>query len=144
MNGALRLLTWLRFVGWLRRLARMLRTVKGALLALFVGLICTSWIFSLIMTAALKQQTQNAEQRELARQYGPVLLLGYCVALLAFPSSERVIAFTPAEVNFLFAGPFSRRQLLAYKISVITLKTAMGTLFLAVVFQPYAAHFAAA
>src|SRR5947209_3830982 len=135
MNRALWLLSWLRFVGWLRRLARMLRTVKGALLALFVGILFAFWIFSLVMSAFIIPPAERLANPAIARQYGPIALLGYCLALLAFPSNERMIAFTPAEVNFLFTGPFSRRQLLGYKILVLALKSLLGTLVLAVVFQ---------
>src|SRR5262245_15440502 len=143
MHRALWLLSWLRFVGWIRRLTRMLRTVKGALLVLFVGILFAFWVFSVAM-AAFFRQSERAANPDLARQYGPVALLAYCVALLAFPSNERMIAFTPAEVNSLFAGPFSRRQLLGYKIVVIALKSLSGTLILSILFMPYAHHYIAA
>jgi hypothetical protein len=50
------------------------------------------------------------------------------------------VAFTPAEVDFLFPGPFSRRQLLGYKIA----RSAFSALFTATlfsfVFLRYAQH----
>ena len=50
------------------------------------------------------------------RRVGPLLLFAYCALTVLFASAEHGISFTPAEVQFLFSGPFSRRQVLAYKI----------------------------
>jgi hypothetical protein len=44
---------------------------------------------------------------------------------------ENAIAFTGAEVDFLFPGPFTRRTLLGYKI----LKTALGTAITSLIFS---------
>lgn len=48
--------------------------------------------------------------------YLPVVLLTFCIANLIGAAGERAIAFTPAETDFLFPGPFTRRELLIYKI----------------------------
>ena len=40
-------------------------------------------------------------------------------------AGERAISFWPSEVDFLFAGPFTRRELLIYKLS----STIAGALF---------------
>ena len=144
MHRALWLLCWLRFVGWVRRIGRRLRTVKGALLTLFVGILLSLWFVLLVATALMQPHGERLGRPELARTYGPMALLAYCVLLLALPSNERMIAFTPAEVNLLFPAPFSRRQLLAYKIVVMALKSIAGTLILAVLFMQYAHHFLAA
>jgi ABC-2 type transport system permease protein len=127
-----------------RRLGRMLRTVKGALLTLFVAVLFAFWVFSLVVAAFVRPATERAGTPELARMYGPMALLAYCLLLLALPSSERMIAFTPAEINFLFPAPFSRRQLIGYKMTVIALKTASGTLLLSILFLQYAHSFIAA
>jgi ABC-2 type transport system permease protein len=144
MPRALWLLSWLRFVGWVRRLGRMLRTVKGALLTLFVAILFALWVFSVVVAAFVRPATERVGTPELARMYGPMALLAYCLLLLALPSSERMIAFTPAEINFLFPAPFRRRQLIGYKMTVIALKTASGTLLLSILFLQYAHSFIAA
>jgi hypothetical protein len=117
VDRALWLLLWLRFFGWCRRLVRNARTVGGALLLggglLFFCCLCIQPLTLLLLPREVFGSGDNLEH---ARRFGPLFLLGYCVLNLSFSPSERAIAFTPAEVNFLFPGPFSRRQLLAYKV----------------------------
>src|SRR5262249_57667786 len=62
-------------------------------------------------------------------RYGPGMLVLYCAINLFFATSFQALYFSPAEVNFLFAGPFTRRQLLAYKI-VLTLLVGLPALLL--------------
>jgi hypothetical protein len=120
MHPALWFLLWLRLYGWLRRLGRNLGTVKGVVLAiigmLFLVPCLLSWMVSLFV---LPGPPASPERLEDIRRFGPLALLGFTVLSLLSSAGERgVVAFTPAEVTFLFAGPFSRRQLLAYKIIV--------------------------
>jgi hypothetical protein len=131
MDRALWFLLWLRFRGWLRRLGRDLYTIKGALLALLGGLLlmpCLSlWILSIFFRP---QQPGSPEASEAAPLYLPLALLGFTVLSLLTSAGERgVLAFTPAEVTFLFTGPFSRRQLLAYKIVVVFLSCLLMAVF---------------
>jgi Putative ABC exporter len=130
MHPALWFLLWLRFYGWLRRLGRNLRTVKGAALAilgiLFLVPCLFSWIFSLFVLPA----EASPQKLEEIRHFGPLALLGFTVVSLLSSAGERgVVAFTPAEVAFLFTGPFSRRQLLAYKMITALLSSAMIAIF---------------
>src|SRR5262249_43584829 len=71
-------------------------------------------------------------------------LLAYAVVFFVFSPSDRGITFTPAEVNLLFSGPFTRRQLLTYKMMVTFLTCLMGTAFMTLVFQVHAYHTVAA
>src|SRR5438874_5570284 len=132
MHPALWFLLWLRLYGWMRRLGRNLGTVKGVALAilgiLFLAPCLFSWVFSLFIPT---QPPPGPEKIEEVRQLGPLALLGFTVLSLLSSAGERgVVAFTPAEVTFLFAGPFSRRQLLAYKIIIAFL----SSLLMAVIF----------
>src|SRR5206468_839101 len=52
--------------------------------------------------------------------------------------------FSPAEVNFLFTGPFTRRQLLGYKILSAFFVSLPAALFLALMVQIHARWFLAA
>jgi hypothetical protein len=52
------------------------------------------------------------------RRYGPLFFLLYCLLTIFRLGEQRALYFNPAEVNFLFAGPFTRRQLLVYKMTV--------------------------
>jgi hypothetical protein len=132
VHPALWLLIGLRFRGWLRRLAKNVHTAKGALTAL-VGVLfllpcCLSWIVSLWVLPAPEAGSGRLEQ---VQRFGPFGLLGFCLLTLVSSSGERAaIPFTPEEVTFLFAGPFSRRQLLAYKLMVNFLSVLVLSAFL--------------
>jgi hypothetical protein len=140
MNRALWLLIGLQTWGWLRFLGRSLRTVKGALLALVGLVVFVTWLAPVV----LAPRTAAAANPDTIRRWGPVGLLVYCLLNVLVSSGERAVYFAPAEVNFLFAGPFGRRQLLAYKIIFSFLVGVPTTLFLTLVFQIHAAWFVAA
>jgi hypothetical protein len=78
------------------------------------------------------------------RRYGTLGLLAFCLMNLLFSTFERAIYFTPAEVNFLFPGPFSRRGLLAYKIATNMAIYLFSALFMAFFFRQYWSWFLAA
>src|SRR5437016_4012844 len=119
MDSALWLLLWLRFRAWLRRLTRSAGTPRGALF-LAIGLL----FFALVIGPNIAFRVVQAEDGSAraayvrhTRQVGPLLLFAYCALTVLFASAEQGVSFTPAEVQFLFSGPFSRRQVLAYKIA---------------------------
>src|SRR5207249_4705098 len=90
---------------------------------LVAGMCIFTWVFSLFF---LPVPVDAAERLERIRRFGPFTLLFLCFLNLITSSAERaVIPFTPAEVNFLFAGPFRRRQLLGFKL-VITLLSCLA------------------
>src|SRR5262249_5152550 len=101
----------LRLWGWLRRIGRSLGSVRGILLVFSGPLGFVPWILPGILGGVPMGQ-HPAE----VRRYGPLALAAYCVLELLI-STEGAITFSAAEVNFLFPGPLSRRQLLAYKVT---------------------------
>jgi hypothetical protein len=67
---------------------------------------------------------------ESVRRFGPLGLLALCLLQLVYSSSEKaVVVFTPPETNFLIAGPFTRRQLLGYKLAVNFLSILVAAFF---------------
>lgn len=143
MSSALWLLIRLRFMGWMRRLKLSMGTLKGILFTLFgilVGVMCLS---SYLISALLAPSRAETFDPDMVRRYGTLALLAYCVSIVVFSSSERAITFSPPEINFLFAGPFTRRQLLGYKIVITLLSSLVGTLVMAIIFRRYAASFLA-
>src|SRR5438105_10334173 len=113
------------------RSRRNVRTVKGALTAvlgvLILGFCLISWVLSLLFMPVAPDATDRLEQ---VRRYGPYGLLAMALLTLITSSSERaVLPFTPAEVNLLFAGPFTRRQLLTYKLMLSFLSVSVAALF---------------
>jgi hypothetical protein len=123
-----------------RRLVGNLRSVKGVFLALFGVAVIGLWLAPSLWQAMRSPRTDPRVVQDAV----PILLLATCL-LQAFTSGgDRAIAFTPAEVDFLFPGPFTRRQLLAYKVA----KTIAGMLFsatiLSIVLLQHAAHWSQA
>ncbi len=113
MNRALWLLMALQMRGWLRYLGRNLRTIRGALLALVGFCVFVPWMITVLFVPTAT--ATGIETNQLGR-FGPAVLLLYCFVNVVFSSHERAIYFSPAEIQFLFTGPFTRRQILAYKL----------------------------
>lgn len=139
MNAALALLLRLQMLGWLRYLGRNLATVRGALLALVGVLVFVPWVASMLF---LPRGDVGIEPDNL-RRFGPALLIFYCLTNLLFSSHERALYFTPAEVQFLFSGPFTRRQVLVYKLTLTLLVSLPATLIMALVLRPRGGWFSA-
>lgn len=74
-----------------------------------------------------------------ARPWGELLLAGGIALAVAWAwiigSERKALAFSPAEVTFLFAGPVTRRQLIEFKLlvsqTVVLFNVALWTLLLA-------------
>ena len=92
----------------LRRSLRGVRTVRGAIFLSLGGLMILMWLASGFFSAYRATRTDP----ETVRRFFPMWLLMICVLNLVTSAGERAIAFTPPEVDFLFPGPFTRRQLL--------------------------------
>src|SRR3989440_3142051 len=110
MDRALWFLLRLRFIAWGRRVGRGLHGIKGIVLVVF-GVA----MLGLLVLSALTQPRHRVDEEAL-RLYGTGALLAYCVMVVLTSAGEPAVTFTAAEVDFLFPGPFSRRELLAYKI----------------------------
>lgn len=130
MDPALRLLWRLRLRAFFRRWGKNLRKPKGILLTLVGLLVFVPWMLSVAFTP----REAIPWDPEKVRRFGPLVLLGYAVLTLALSSGERVLFFTPAEIDFLFPGPFTRRGLLAYKIAGAVFGVMFSSLFLLLAF----------
>lgn len=73
---------------------------------------------------------------------GPLIALASVVLFVVvaiawvWPSSSKAIAFTRAEVQFLFPAPLTRHQLLHYKLIRSQTASLLGSLILTVFFRP--------
>ncbi len=139
MSAALWLLLGLQTRGFFRFLGRNLRTVKGALTALLGFGAFALWVTSVVLTPTTRRL--EAEQILL---YGPEVLLLYCLANVLGSSGERAVYFSPGEVQFLFPGPFGRREVLAYKILSNLSVNGLAALMTAGIVQANARWFPAA
>lgn len=66
----------------------------------------------------------------LIETYGPFVLLAYTLFLLFSSVGEQAINFSPSEVDFLFPAPFTRRQLLTYRLVNNVVSTFVVSLFI--------------
>jgi hypothetical protein len=134
MDRALWLLLRLRLGGYLRRWGRSLRTVKGLLLTLVGSLL----FVPMVIVSLFAPRVQLDAQLALLRRYGALGLLGFCLLNLLLSSDERAIYFSPAEVEFLFSGPFRRRQLLIYRMVGGLFSSLLSALLMTFVFAHHA------
>jgi hypothetical protein len=127
MPLALWTLIWLNFLAVVRKTFRQLRTVRG--IAFFLVGLCVVclWIGpSIFLNSTLHPRASGP----ITTTTAPAAILLVSVLNLLSSAGERAVTFTPAEVDFLFTGPFTRRQLLIYKL----IKTGLAGLLSALVF----------
>jgi hypothetical protein len=139
MHPALLLLLRLRRRAFWRRLLAGLQTVRGAALLVataifFCLMVLPQFIVPIVNALSPAGAKANRQLTEAAipviRTLGPLALLAYALLSVATSLGEAAIYFTPAEVDLLFPGPFSRRELLLYKL-IQSIKSAVvvGTFF---------------
>ena len=130
MNRALRKLSKLRLRALLRRGVRVFKTPRGALISLF-----TVVMFGFMVLPSLVMATQMPRlPPDVLRSTAPLAMLGICVVGLLKSGGDQAIPFTLPEVDFLFPGPFTRRELLIYKLAGNAAATAITSLILSCVF----------
>lgn len=128
MHPALLILLRLSVRSLIRRILHSLKTPRGAIfLGLSLFMLCL-WVGPTILAAFTNERADPESVRVLA----PLALLGMCVGVTVTSAGERAVYFTPDEVDFLFAGPFTRRELLGYKVLCSTLGAIFTALFISV------------
>jgi hypothetical protein len=135
VDRSLWLLLALRSRAWARNWVRKIRSLKGALLAVVGGLV----FLPMIVTALFAPRVQVGAQVEALRLYGPLGLFGYCLLNVLLSAGDRAITYSPAEVNFLFCGPYPPRQLLLYKVAAGVGAAALTTPFMLLAFRHHTA-----
>lgn len=135
MDAALLLLLRLRFYGALRRMGRKLGTARGLLLTLVGVAFLSIMILPSLFTKMPAEMA--AVQAAGFRRFGPLGFLLYCIMILLFSPGDKAFAFSPAEVSFLFPGPFGRKSLLAYKVGGNLILTCFGGLFFLWAFRQF-------
>jgi hypothetical protein len=110
-----------------RRMFRGAKTPRGLIYLIVGTLLFFLWLGPSVVGAFMRPRTDPAT----VSMYFPLAMLGFCVMTLVTSAGERAVAFNPSEVDFLFPGPFSRRQLLLYKIA----RSASAALFTSAMFS---------
>src|SRR4051812_34325007 len=105
----------LQGIGFVRRLWRAIKRPKGGVLFGFGVVFFILWLGLSIVTGRMQQNALES-----VRTVAPLLLLGVCLLTAVTSAGDKAIAFTPGEVDFLFPGPFPRRQLLLFKLTKST------------------------
>ena len=117
MHTALWKLYRLRVRGSVRSIVARLKSVRGAAMAVFTVLILGAMFGpNLVMGFTFARDGVMGRAADSLREALPALMLLYVVLNLVTSLGERAIGFSPSEVDFLFPAPFSRRQVLLYKI----------------------------
>ncbi len=130
MDPALRQLLFLRLRGGLRQRLQQLASVRGLLFSLAFGGI----VWFLIVTNS-SHDSVALDPHAFSDQimtFMPLTMLGLSL-LTVLMTTGPTFHFSPNEINFLFTGPFRRRDLILYKfgayVAGVTLTSAFVTLF---------------
>ena len=131
MDPALGKLLRLRFRGRVRSMFRGLKTLRGALFFAIGVVVFAMWLGPSLAMVFIGAQVHGQFNPDLVRTMVPLALVALCGLTILNSAQQRAMHFTAAEIDFLFAGPFTRRELLVFKLSTSTL----GTLFVSLVFS---------
>lgn len=140
MDAALRQLLLLRLRGGLRQRVLQLASVRGLLFSLAFGAIIWFLIASnsasdtgLFGTGALDRQAMGAQ----ILTFMPLSMLGLSLLTVVMTTGP-TFHFSPNEINFLFTGPFQRRDLIVYKFAAYVAGVTLSSVFVTVLIQPEA------
>jgi hypothetical protein len=139
MNPALFTLIRLQYKGFIRRMVRGSKSPRRAIFLVIGLVVITVWLLlGVIPAIAVKHPERLSSAPHRFRAVAPLALLGICVLTIVSSAGDKAIAFTAGEVDMLFPGPFSRRELLAFKLSKSTLAACLTALLLSFAMLTYA------
>lgn len=138
MDAALSQLLMLRLRGGLRQRVLQLASLRGLLFSLAFGGIIWFLIASnsasgagLIGTGALDRRAMGAQ----ILTFMPLSMLGLSLLTVVMTTGP-TFHFSPNEINFLFTGPFRRRDLILYKFAAYVAGVTLSSVFVTVLVQP--------
>ena len=133
MHTALWKLYRLRARGSIRSMVGKVKSVRGAAMTVFTLLVLGMMLVPnlVMMTGKLGRAEIMGRSADSFHEIIPVVMLLYVVLSIVTSLGERAIYFSPSDIDFLFPAPFSRRQILLYKI----LGSITATIFLALLFS---------
>ena len=123
LHPALLQLLKLQFRGFFRATRRRMRGWKGMTFAAIGLLIFGTWLLPAVTAGAVMPRSDPLRVRMIV----PWMILFVTLFSTLSGAGDKAVAFSAAEVNFLFPGPFTRRQILTFKLA----KTALGAIFAA-------------
>ena len=141
MDAALCQLLILRLRGGLRQRLLQLASLRGLLFTLAFGGIIWFLIVShgssgtsFLGFAALDRQASS----EQIITFMPLSMLGLSLLTVVMTTGP-TFHFSPNEINFLFTGPFRRRDLIVYKFAAYVAGVTLSSAFITLLLQPEAA-----
>jgi len=141
LDSSLWLLTRLRMNAAYRRWKRSLARPKGILVSIVFVLLFTPSIAGMIAITFINPVTLPGQP---INRFGPVAFFVLTVLTLGGSTRDSALYFAPAEIDFLFAGPFRRRQLVGYKLLLVLLGSLFSALIIGFSGRIMAARFASA
>lgn len=133
MHPALLLLLRLRTKATIRRMLRAMRTPRGVVFTVIGAMLFAVWLGPVFLSALFRRD--RGLDPEAALAYGPAVLAVICLLNAVARMGQGSLYFTPAEINFLFSAPVSRRQLLLYKMATVVAASAGLGVFFAIFFS---------
>ena len=126
VDRSLWFLTRLRVGAAFRRWKRSLARPKGILATVALALLfAPSFVGAIILFfVPLPIRPTAAIER-----FGPIGLCVVTILTLATSTGSAALYFAPAEVDFLFSGPYRRRQLVAYRLTLVLIGSVTFGLF---------------
>lgn len=127
MPPALRLLVWLRTVALMRALRRFLSTIRGKLVAggsLFLLIVFVAPVF--LDSFSVSTSVSVFDTGSLRKQTTLALFLMFFFVFIK--SKKSGVMFSPEEVEHLFTAPFTRNQLLVFKLFTALSQVAASSL----------------
>ncbi|MEM6385226.1 MAG: putative ABC exporter domain-containing protein [Pseudomonadota bacterium] len=140
MDAALSQLLLLRLRGGLRQRLLQLASVRGLLFSLAFGGIIWFLIASNSSSATGLFGTATLDRQAFGEQiitFMPLSMLGLSL-LTVMMTTGPTFHFSPNEINFLFTGPFHRRDLILYKFAAYVAGVTLSSLFVTLLLQPEA------
>jgi hypothetical protein len=120
MHRALWKLMQLRWHAAWRRWLRQVKTIRGALMVLvWLGMmwpLCCGLLGPLVLPDAAIPNAAMATGRQMVRDLASLGMFLVWLLALGLSSGDKALVFSMAELDFLFAAPFKRRELIAYKL----------------------------
>ena len=138
MRIALLKLILLQTRGFFRRLTRGARSPRGAIFLVLGIAVMVLWLGPAIFTSLAMKNALPGRHRspEELRAFVPLALLAVCLLTIISSAGDKAISFTPGEVDVLFPGPFTRRQLLGYKLLKSALIALLTSLIISIAMLP--------
>lgn len=135
MDQALLRLLMMRLRGGFRQRLIQLTSLRGLLFFLaFFGII---WLLVVANSASPDTEATVLDRQALSAQistFMPISMLAMSLLTVALTTGP-TFHFSPAEINFLFTGPFRRRDLILYKFSAYVAGATFSSAFIAVFAQ---------